>query len=597
MVDISVFLLYATTGDGPYCYMDDLLHFETCEPVGASPIPPQMREVETPLRWRAWDHMLEDHPDQRFRSYVVRGIRRGFRVGFHHECQLSKSNQNMSSATDHSEVIQEYLAEECSEGRVLGPLDPDLFPFVQVSRFGVIPKGSTGKWRLIVDLSAPLGASVNDGIDEHRCSLSYATVWDAAREISERGAGTLMAKIDVKQAYRNIPVHPDDRVLMGMKWNGKLFIDTALPFGLRSAPKIFNAVADAVEWILHRQGVKCVLHYLDDFLIIGRPGTEECSGGLATLLNIFERLGLPVATHKQEGPAESLTFLGFQLDSLAMEVRLPQDKLVEILGIARQWLGKKGCRRSELESLVGKLAHASTVVRPGKTFMRRMFELLAGIRKAHHHIRLGQSFRSDILWWVTFMEEWNGVALIPGHRRPRPSHHVWSDASGSVGCGAFDPASHQWFQLKWRQSREGLGEGIDSILALELLPIVIACVIWGPRWRHSVVTAHCDNEGAVAVINAGYSRVPRIMHLLRCLFFIRAHFEISLGAVHVPGFQNTWADAISRDNIQYFLLQVPGAARGQRKVPDELVHLLVDQQPDWTSPTWTQLFRNSLQLV
>ena len=112
-----------------------------------------------------------------------------------------------------------------------------------------------------------------------------------------------------------------------------------------------------------------------------------------------------------------------------------------------------------------------------------------------------------------------------------------------------------------------------------------------------MVTAHCDNEGAVAVVNSGYSRVPRIMHLLRCLFFIRAYFEISLVAVHVPGVQNTWADAISRDNIEYFLSQVPGATMEQRKVPDQLVHLLVDQQPDWTSPTWTQLFRSSLQLV
>ena len=577
--------------------MDDLLHFETCKPVGAALTPPLMREIETPLRWREWDRLLEDHPDQRFRRYIVGGIREGFRVGFHHECQLHKSNRNMVSATDHPEVIQEYLAEECSEGRVLGPLDADLFPFVQVSRFGVIPKGSSGKWRLIVDLSAPSGASVNDGIDEHRCSLSYVTVWDAARAISERGLGTLLAKIDVKHAYRNIPVHPDDRVLMGMKWNGNLFIDTTLPFGLRSAPKIFNAVADAAEWILRQQGVKCVLHYLDDFLIIGRAGTEECDGALATLLGIFERLGLPVAPHKLEGPTSSLTFLGFQLDTVSMEVRLPQDKLVEILGLASRWLGRKGCLRFELESLVGKLAHASTVVRPGKTFMRRMFELLAGVRKPHHHIRLSQSFQSDILWWVTFMEEWNGVALMPDLRRTQPSHHVWSDASGSIGCGAVVPASHQWFQLKWHQSREVPGEEGDSILALELLPIVMACVIWGPQWRRSVVTAHCDNEGAVAVVNSGYSRVPRIMHLLRCLFFIRAYFEMSVVAVHVPGVQNSWADDISRDNIEHFLSQVPGASRGQCKVPDQLVHLLVDRQPDWTSPTWTQLFRSSLQRV
>jgi hypothetical protein len=62
-----------------------------------------------------------------------------------------------------------------------------------------------------------------------------------------------MAKIDIKSAYRTIPVHPDDRALLGMVWNGQLFIDTTLPFGLRSAPIIFTAVADAAEWAIRQE--------------------------------------------------------------------------------------------------------------------------------------------------------------------------------------------------------------------------------------------------------------------------------------------------------------------------------------------------------
>ena len=69
-----------------------------------------------------------------------------------------------------------------------------------------------------------------------------ASVWDAARGVLDKGTGALMAKVDIKHAYRNIPIHPADQVLMGMMWEGGLFIDTALPFGLQSAPKIFNAM-------------------------------------------------------------------------------------------------------------------------------------------------------------------------------------------------------------------------------------------------------------------------------------------------------------------------------------------------------------------
>ena len=142
--------------------------------------------------------------------------------------------------------------------------------------------------------------------------------------------------MDIKSAYRNIPVHPDDRRLMGMHWRGDLFVDTALPFGLRSAPKIFTAVADAVEWIVREEGVDFVVHYLDDFLVMGAPGSDECAAALRKLLDVFQRLGLPVALNKLEGPSSKLVFLGLELDSRALEVRLPQHKLEELKELIKQ---------------------------------------------------------------------------------------------------------------------------------------------------------------------------------------------------------------------------------------------------------------------
>lgn len=88
--------------------------------------------------------------------------------------------------------------------------------------------------------------SVNDGICKSLCSLSYVTVVEAAQAVVGMGKGALLAKVDVKSAYQNVPIHLHNRWLMGMLWEGSLYIDTALPFGLRSAPKIFTAVADAV---------------------------------------------------------------------------------------------------------------------------------------------------------------------------------------------------------------------------------------------------------------------------------------------------------------------------------------------------------------
>ena len=75
-----------------------------------------------------------------------------------------------------------------------------------------------------------------------------------------------MAKSELQSAYRHIPVHLDDQELLGFEWGGRTYCDRALPFGLRSAPKLFSAVADGVAWTLQCEGIVNCLHYLDDFL-------------------------------------------------------------------------------------------------------------------------------------------------------------------------------------------------------------------------------------------------------------------------------------------------------------------------------------------
>ena len=82
-----------------------------------------------------------------------------------------------------------------------------------------------------------------------------------------------MAKMDIKSAYRLVPVHPQDRLLLGMRWNKRIFVDNMLHFGLRSALKLFTAIADALEWVIEQRKVAWVYHYLD-FITLGEPGQD-----------------------------------------------------------------------------------------------------------------------------------------------------------------------------------------------------------------------------------------------------------------------------------------------------------------------------------
>ena len=104
--------------------MTDLLQLDACRPRVPTRLPPRMEEVHCPLPWREWDRSLATHPDRRFRAYIVDGLRHGFRVGFNYQQACRKSLRNMPSALEQPQVVQDYLAKECSEGRVMGPLPP-----------------------------------------------------------------------------------------------------------------------------------------------------------------------------------------------------------------------------------------------------------------------------------------------------------------------------------------------------------------------------------------------------------------------------------------------------------------------------------------
>ena len=150
------------------------------------------------------------------------------------------------------------------------------------------------------------------------------------------GQGALMAKVDIWHAYRNVPIHLDDRPLLGKQWRGRAFIDKALSFGLRSAPKIFAALSDALEWILQTRGMAWCIHYVDNFFTAGASESSECQSYLNLIKEACATLGFPLKWEKVEGPSCVISFLGIVLDSNKMEVRLPDEKARELQVLLRR---------------------------------------------------------------------------------------------------------------------------------------------------------------------------------------------------------------------------------------------------------------------
>ena len=553
-------------------------------------VPPAAMAISSPLVANNWKKLLSDHPNRPLVEFFTNGIAEGFRIGFKQQSEpLQSAKRNLSCALQHPDTVKTYLTEEASAGRVSSPFSRSAVPHAHVSRFGVIPKNhQPDKWRLIVDLSHPANGSVNSGIPKELCSLKYITVDSAIEQIRRIGRGTFLAKIDIKSAFRLLPVHPADRHLLSMRWDQRIFIDTCLPFRLRSAPKLFNVLADLLSWILEQHHVSPILHYLDDFLTMSHH-QSTCASNLTVIKDICSLLGVPLALEKIEGPTHRLTFLGITLDTISMQAHLPEDKLKRIRHQVAAWLSRKKATKREILSLVGLLQHATKVVTPGRTFISRMYSAAARLKRLSHFTRLTKDFHSDLRWWHLFATHWNGLSLFDCSL---PDHVISTDASGLWGCGAV--FGTQWMQMAW--SMEWFRK---DIMAKELVPIVLSCAVWGPLLSGTRVEFKWDNSSVVDSVNKGSSKEPTVMHLLRCLWFFSAYFDIKITASHIPGTLNTAADKLSTNQSREFLQSNPNTSRVPIQIPTPLLKIISPKRLGWTAPSFSWHFKriiNSLQM-
>uniref|UniRef100_A0A1X7V5R9 Reverse transcriptase domain-containing protein n=1 Tax=Amphimedon queenslandica TaxID=400682 RepID=A0A1X7V5R9_AMPQE len=139
--------------------------------------------------------------------------------------------------------------------------------------------------------------SIYHGIDDGLTSLCYPRFEVAVELIKAAGRGALMAKLDLKAAYRHVPVHPDDQLLLAVRWGRALYIDTALLFGLCSAQKLFTAMADGLAWGMIYERISHFLHYLDDFFFCP-PQSSTCERSLRVNVRLCEDLRFPVSPEK-----------------------------------------------------------------------------------------------------------------------------------------------------------------------------------------------------------------------------------------------------------------------------------------------------------
>lgn len=507
---------------------------------------------------------------------MLTGISEGFDTGIKFSSLSSYQCKNNLSARRDPEKTQELIENELQKGYLIGPFSESPFDLYRINPLSLAERKYSQKKRLVVDMSAPHDnpdvPSINSLISKEEFKLSYVKIDEAIGIIQKLGRGSWLCKTDLVDAFKNLPVRPDIIPFQGIAWDQNIYFWTRLVFGCRSSPYLFNMLSKAIVWIAHNNySIKFILHLLDDFLTIDPPDFEA-TRTMALIKMILKKLHVDWAPHKTFGPANALEYLGVILDTLAMECRLPEDKLSRVTAMVQEFLLKNKCTQLQLLSLIGHLVFAARVIPAGRSFLSRLFKAAYSVKRLHHRIKLSSEAKADLEMWAKFLAGWNGISLfLDLQKTSAPDMQLYTDAASTIGYGGFFRT--HWFCDAWPDNLPKTLENSVSISFQELYPIVVAAILWGESWSRKRVQFHCDNQGTVYILNKGRSKSPDIMKLMRKLTIVAATHSFAYEAKYIEGCRNNVADALSRFQMDRFRSMAPTADPQPCLIPSDIMLL------------------------
>jgi hypothetical protein len=387
---------------------------------------------------------------------------------------------------------------------------------------------------------------------------------ELAAECTDHELPAFFCKLDISACFLSFPIHPDDRDFYVVQAGGDFYEFVCLAFGHKSAPFIVSTLLDVVSSALLDAGIEHS-RYLDDFFIVATSAARAAASAHAAAA-IIRDFGLAIALDKFEGPAQSLEFLGIVVDSLDRCLRISTARQAELTELLTDFLHRPWASRRRLESLLGKLSFAATVLPGARPFLRRIIDTLCS--RPTGRIRLQGSFRSDVRYWLGHMASWNGRALW---RRSTSTPFVFGSDASTTGFAyglessptdAHLPASMQCGAIRvgiWSQSAGHLlrQSSSSTIQWGEFFCPLAAAAEYGALLANSHVVFVIDNESDVHIINRGRTRDPAVAILLRALCDTANRHNFSFSAVHRSGAANTLMDWASRPDLHKFTTRLP----------------------------------------
>ena len=476
---------------------------------------------------------------------VVSLLKYGMPINCSKDFGIKKPQNNHLSATTFKKEVSEYMFKNVNSQAMLGPFHTSPISDLCFSPLMTVPKEES-KRRVIVDFSFPPGSAINEGISRHtyldlEIVFSLPSVQSMVSRLNELGPGCLLYKRDLKGAFRQFSTDPGDYRFTGVCWQGKVYLDTRLAMGLRSAAYLCQAVTEIVARIVSKEAH--ILVYLDDF-----GGAEHASKAEASfnhLGHVLHYFGLEEAPEKAVAPSTRMDWLGVCFDTVEWTMSLKPGKLQELLEWLPKLLKHKRVKKSLLQKVIGSLVWAASVVRCGVVFFNRLLALLRKLHRPNHSIYFSEEAKKDVLWWLATLKAFKGKAKIP------PS--VWTPL-----VSFSTDASLEGFGMVWgARALAGIfPHDLDEldINQKEMITVMAAIKHWFGELMNLKVRIFVDNQVCVHLLNYGITRSPFLAACLREIHFYLAEYNIELNAQYIPSKSNYLADLCSRafSNKSYF---------------------------------------------
>lgn len=493
--------------------------------------------VKSDLKVHKWRQYLENYHD----PLLCEFLQFSWPIGYKLHKPPQSIDKNHPSADAHMSHVRKFIEIEMEHGALLGPFDsPPFQPWTRISPVMTRAKKDSDDRRIIVDLSFPAGASVNDGIDplDHLgkdITYSLPSIMDLVTQIQIQGHGCFLWKADLTRAYRQLRSDPADAPLLGIKIDSKIYLDRCPPFGYRSSASICQRVANSLVYMMANQGFYMIA-YLDDFggCHASKTAAYDAYDSFKTLA---KELGLQLARHKCFPPTTSIEWLGYEVDTNKMSDTIPAQKLKEILQECQQWLTRSHANKKMIQQIAGKLIFLCNCVQQGRKFMARILATLRDM-KDRQWTTITDSFKVDIRWFCQYAAQGNGIFLCA----QCDQFHLECDSSLH---GAGGNSSKEYYF--WSHSTDHK-EKFPHIYQLEAVNVVVAyktlAIFYPTTPTH--VTIWTDNITSSFALETGRTKDEVLGLCAHELWLDASKRNHTIEIKHKRGTLLPLADALSR---------------------------------------------------